>query len=382
MTCLADLLGLQNCPLRLSAARMKFDATIGKSRLQAFWALKAEFGAERDAYDVYLEDIVSDRYSLVKGLQLVRDELQLAGLDRKSDISACGADFSLPSVVTTLAHTNCGDRIHQGEATSAYMQTVASRFATISEMGEYKLEAFAPTGGGTDDGATFAHVTWAHHIDELLREQIYRGNASSYILCNFDLKTHVGRIDDSTISIGKTQESKWRYPRAACGAIVGCLAHYNENNGVHRRLRADLTEGGFTHLREHPVKTAEGIDVTPAVAAAIVSVRGMLNTAHALAHEMDERGMAHLTATMTVNRPGRLDTIVYLGRATVFNGEIITQGLGTDATKYSAAFAGKGEDATLVLSYRGQSQSGYPLEKSNYEVRHWQKAEVVPLLED
>lgn len=364
------------------AAHMKFDATTGKSRLQAFWSLKAEFGAERDAYDVYLEDIVSDRYSLVKGLQLVRDELQLAGLDRNSDISACGADFSLPSVVTTLAHTNCGDRIHQGEATSAYMQTVASRFATISEMGEFKLEAFAPTGGGTDDGATFAHVTWAHHIDDVLREQIYRGNAASYILCNFDLKTHVGRMDDNTIAIGKTQESKWRYPRAACGAIVGCLAHYNEKNGVHRRLRADLTEAGFAHLREHPVKTADGIDVTPAVAAAIVSVRGMLNTAQALAHEMDERGLAHLTATMTVNRPGRLDTIVYLGRATVFDGEIITQGLGTDAAKYSAAFTGKGEDAALVLSYDGHTQSAYPVDKTTYEVRQWEKAPVVPLLED
>ncbi|HNA80785.1 MAG TPA: hypothetical protein PKY99_15090, partial [Turneriella sp.] len=184
---------------------MKFDPAAGHARLKSFWSLKADFGSERDAYDVYLEDIVSDRYSLVKGMQLVRDELQLAGLDQNSDVSACGADFSLPSVVTTLAHTNCGDRIHQGEATSAYMQTVASRFATISEMGEYKLEAFAPTGGGTDDGATFAHVTWAHHIDDVLREQIYRGNASSYILCNFDLKTHVGRMDDNTIAIGKTQ---------------------------------------------------------------------------------------------------------------------------------------------------------------------------------
>lgn len=361
---------------------MVFDSSAGKKRLEAFWTLDAEFGTEREAYDVYLEDLVSDRYSLVKGLQLVRDELQLAGLDSHSDISACGADFSLPSVVTTLAHTNCGDRIHQGEATSAYMQTVASRFATLSEMGEFKLEAFAPTGGGTDDGATFAHVTWAHHIDDVLREQIYRGNAASYILCNFDLKTHVGRMDDTKIAIGKTQESKWRYPRAACGAIVGCLSHYNDKNGVHRRLRADLSEEGFAFLRANAVKTTDGIDVTPAVAAAIVAVRGMLNTAEALAHEMDERGMAHLTATMTVNRPGRLDTIVYLGRATVFDGEITTQGLGTDAAKYSAAFTGKGEDAALVLSYDGHAQSAYPILKSHYLVRTWQKAASVPLLED
>ena len=83
-----------------------------------------------------------------------------------------------------------------------------------------------------------------------------------------------------------------------------------------------------------------------------------------------------------MNRPGRLDTIVYLGRATVFDGEIVTQGLGTDAAKYSATFSGKGEDAALVLKYAGQNQSAYPLEKSNYEVRRWQKAPVVALLED
>jgi len=40
-------------------------------------------------------------------------------------------------------------RIHQGDATSDYVKLVAGRFAALSEIGELKLEAFAPTGGGT-----------------------------------------------------------------------------------------------------------------------------------------------------------------------------------------------------------------------------------------
>jgi hypothetical protein len=84
-------------------------------------------------------------------------------------MKACGADMSLPSVVTTLAYTNCGDRIHQGEATKRYRDVVASRFATLSEIGELKLEAFFPAGGGTDNGATLAHVTVAHELDEQLK---------------------------------------------------------------------------------------------------------------------------------------------------------------------------------------------------------------------
>jgi len=63
---------------------------------------------------------------------------------------ACGIDFSLPSVCTTLAKTNCGDRIGQGEAAELYHKAVAGRFATISELGDLKLESFFPTGMSTE----------------------------------------------------------------------------------------------------------------------------------------------------------------------------------------------------------------------------------------
>ena len=98
-------------------------------------------------------------------------------------------------VATTLAHTNCGDRIQQGETDHLYLSMVANRFSTISEGGALKTETFKPTGGGTDDGRTLAHVTVAHQLDATLRSKIYNGNPASFILVGIDLMTHCGRDD-------------------------------------------------------------------------------------------------------------------------------------------------------------------------------------------
>src|SRR5687768_10266946 len=134
---------------------MTFDPSAARLRIARLWALKAQFGIERLAQRVYLHEIVSDRLTLVNGMQLLRDELQFAGTAAVGDVGdlvACRADFSLPSVVTTLAHTNCGDRIHSGDSTHLYEMIVGSRFASMAESGGLKVEAFFPTGGGTDDG--------------------------------------------------------------------------------------------------------------------------------------------------------------------------------------------------------------------------------------
>ncbi len=332
-----------------------FDPSAAKPRLEALWDLDAEFGMERGQFHVYLNEIVSDRYTLVKGLQLLRDELQFAAVKNsssKGDIVACGVDMGLASVVTTLASTNCGDRIHQGQATQNYANSVASRFATLSEIGELKVEAFSPTGGGTDDGATLAHVTVAHQLDDTLRKLLYQGNKQSFYLVNIDLKTHCGRLDEEgKTTFGRTRESPFREPRAACGALAGTLAHFDAANGVHARIKRDLGEDNHAFLSSNKIATADGADATLAVAAAIVAVRGMLNTAKACASEMDERGVAHVTASITVNRPSQDDTIIYLGRSTVFNGEIKTQGFGTDARKYTASFVDHPGDRRLLLSY-------------------------------
>lgn len=348
---------------------LPFDPEMAQARVDRFWQLGASFGMERNAYHNYLNELVSDRYALIRGLQILRDELQLAAAD-PSDVGACGADLSLPSVVTTLAYTNCGDRIHQGEATKRYRDVVASRFATLSEIGELKLEAFFPAGGGTDNGATLAHVTVAHELDEQLKREIYAGNPQSISLVAIDLKTHVGRLrQDGKQVYGKTRESPWREPRAACGAIVGALTDYNSHNLIHRRIRDDLRERNFQYLSNNQILTADGVDITMAVASALVAIRGIRNTALALTQEMDERGLAHLTASMTVNRPSRDDLVVYLARATVFNGKVRIQGLGTEADRYGGRLVDYAREQRLQLQYDNWDMDHLPIEEIRYKVR-------------
>lgn len=342
-----------------------FDPSLVQQRLARLWALPAEFGRERSALRVYLDEWVSDRYALINGLQVLRDELQFADpRAEQSDLHACGADFALPTVITTLGHTNCGDRIHQGEATHSYETTVATRFATMSEIGELKLESFHPTGGGTDDGDTLAHVTVAHAVDANIEAKLAGGHPHSFLFAGIDLQTHVGRLDEGERSdFGRTRESPWREARAACGAIAGTLGKYDPENAVHRRLRADLGEENFAFLSTQRVRTAEGDDVTLAVAAAIVSIQGMRNTAEAMCRELPARGIAHVTASTTVNRVSRDDTVLYLARATSFAGEVAFQGLGTDARKYGAALVEHGGERRLQLSYGGVTDGGFTIER-------------------
>jgi hypothetical protein len=344
-----------------------FDPSAARARLDRLWKLNAAFGVERGNNRVFLDEIVSDRLQLLSGLQVLRDELQFAIPPAHVDREACTADFSQPSVVTTLAYTNCGDRIHHGE-TEHYQRVVASRFATLSEIGTLKPEAFHPTGGGTDDGATLAHVTWAHVLDEPLRKRLYEGNPKSFVLCAFDLKTHVGREFDGE-SYGRTRESKWREPRAACGAVVGTLACFDEKNDVHRRIRNDLGDANFEYLSGATIRTKEGVEITAVIAAAIVAVQGLTETARALRQEMDQRGLAHLTASVTVNRPGLPDTIIYLARATVFDGEIAVQGFGTDAKKYSGHIQEHRGERRLALTYDSHTDTTFPIGRERYSVR-------------
>ncbi|KPQ34191.1 MAG: hypothetical protein HLUCCA11_15695 [Phormidesmis priestleyi Ana] len=347
-----------------------FDAAATQKRVDKFWQLPASFGMERNAYHNYLNEIVSDRYALINGLHILRDELQLAA-QSPTAVKACGADLSLPSVVTTLAYTNCGDRIHQGEATKRYRDVVASRFATLSEIGELKLEAFFPAGGGTDNGATLAHVTVAHELDENLKKMLYSGNSQSISLVAIDLKTHVGRLREGGkhVVYGKTREAPWREPRAACGAIVGALTSYHPNNLIHRRIRDDLGEQNFQYLSGSQILSDEGVDITMAVAAVIVALRGIRNTALALSQELDERGVAHLTASTTVNRPSRDDLVIYLARATVFNGKVRIQGLGTHAEKYGGQLGEHAGEKRLQLRYADWDNENLPIEEIVYHVR-------------
>ncbi len=348
---------------------MPFDPSAAEVRHRRLWSLPAAFGMERNSLFIYLNEFVRDRYVLVNGLQLLRDELQIASLG-DHPLGVCATDLTQPSVMTTLAHTHCGDRIHQNEAKHVYEQVVAHRFAFLSEIGGAKLESFTPAGGGVDDPATLAHVTSAHQMDARLRERFYSANDQSYVLVNVDLQSHVGREDETDeIHFGRTRETPWREPRAACGAIVGALRGFHEKNAVHRRLRNQLGKDNYAFLADEGVKTAEGYDITPVVAAAIVVVRGMEQTLEAFAHELDERGLAHATASLTVNRVSLDDTVVYLARGTSFAGEIRVQGFGTDATRYGGRIVTHDGDRRLVLTYDGDCGAVFPQRVTPYAVR-------------
>jgi len=339
-----------------------FDSSLVRARLAALWQLEAAFGIERGSNRTYMEEIISDRMQFVRGLQILRDELQFADGRAKSDMAACMADFAVPSVLTTLAFTTCGDRVHQGEV-EHYRQVIASRFANISEIGALKCEQFFPTGGGTDDGATLAHVTAAHKADESIRRRVYGGNAQSFMLCAIDIQTHVGRVEQADgVRFGVTQESPFREARTACGAVIGTLRGYNDDNLVHRRIRRDIGEENYALLTTRGIRTEDGTDISTVAAAALLAIRGMMNTARALATELDERGVGHLTASVTVNRVGQSDTTLYVRRATVFQGEVVSQGLGLDAKTYGGTFIVHRGDKRLRMTQSGRDGSTLPLE--------------------
>jgi len=336
-----------------------FDSEYVVDRIGQLWDTSTEFGREVLLSTLFLKEIIPDRYILVKGLQLIRDELQFAGHGASShdgheggsNVFVCGADLQVPSVVTTLAYTNCGDRFN-AETHQFYQKVMASRFATLSEIGEPKMEAFYPAGGGTDDGCTLAHVTLSHQLDDKLRRDIYVGNKYSFALVNFDLFTHCGKTSESSIEFGSASESYWREKRAACGAIIGTLTSYNSENTVHKRLRADLGEDNFDFLRNHKILMEDGTDITFLVAAAIISIEGMKSTAKYCALGSDNRTLSHITSNCSINKKNSTKGLyaIYLGRATVFQRKVLLQSFGVDARQYSANYQ---DDKRVQLYYNG-----------------------------
>ena len=193
------------------------------------------------------------------------------------------------------------------------------------------------------------------------------GNAQSFALVNIDINTHCGKLIVGAEEIicerktpmtglnwffGSARESIWRDARSACGAVYGCLNNFNKENAVHRRLRADLGEDNYSLLSTEQIIADDGSPITYLVAAAIIAIRGMLNTAKALVAELGERGVGSCTSSVTINHAtiGEPDYILYLARCTVFGGTITVQGLGTNARKYAGTVDTTG---LITLHYDG-----------------------------
>ncbi len=358
-----------------------FDASLLNDNVRRFWKLTAAFGVEDDPRRFYLDELVSDRYALLHGLLILRDELQLAGDRAKyGDVASCGANFNIPSVMTTVAKTNCGDRVHQGEATSLYRSYVASRFATLSESGEYKLENFSPIGGGCDDGPVLASVTVHHNEDQQLLRRLYTGNRQSCCFSGFDIQTHVGRFDGNGLEdmpiYGVTAESVYRKERAACGAIIACLSH--APGVATSRIKTQLTAVHADNFRllaealasDAPIAgsglwTPCGIRSVEVVAAVVLALRGMHVVADALCTQTahSPREVSHLTASVTVNVAARESPIIYVGRQTVHGGVIESQGFGEDVAKYGGYMkALPSGRRVLVLTYDGLEGTAFQKE--------------------
>jgi len=372
-----------HAPLRLrggffgrggSKSLRKFDPSLAEARVQRVWELAAEYGIEKDPFTVYSKEIVRDRFALVQGIQMLRDELQLQSAGR------CSADLSIPTALSTCAYTLCGDRMCQSRSLTTYINAVAARFASLHERGDPKPELFFATGGGTDSGPTLAHVTVAHSIDAKIKGQLYNGNAKSYVLVNIDICTHCGHLDigknnsgyllgkkfeNVGVIYGSAQESVFRDPRNACFSIIGCLSRFNLASAIHVRLRNDLGEANYQFLSKHEVLADDGSPITYLIASCIVAIRGMMNTLEALGPgcELDERGVGHCTAQVQMNHGDQQEYILYCARGTVFNGEMRVQGLGLDATKYSGRILRAADGSKRCeLSYNGiPASSGHLL---------------------
>jgi hypothetical protein len=114
----------------LGSKILQFDSSMATDRVKKVWKHEARFGMEDEPYHIYFEEIISDRFALTKGLQLIRDELLLAfnrpnhrNEDQNlkiSDVMECAADLTIPSVLSTCAYTVCGDRICQSSSLRDY----------------------------------------------------------------------------------------------------------------------------------------------------------------------------------------------------------------------------------------------------------------------
>ncbi len=339
---------------------MDFSPGMIQDNVARILAEPAAFGMERHAHHIYLDRVAEARFHLARGFQIINDEMRL-------NPKHSAATFQMPCMVTALAHSSCVDRV-QDEAHFTYLNDIGRRFGMMSEVGLPRFERHFPAGGGVIDARTIAEVTVSHAVDEAIRSALYAGNPCSGILYSFDIQTHVGRLDsDKATSFGMTRESAYRGQRAACGAVMAALNHADLSNADHSRILSSLGEENVRTLRRGVIAET-GEDITAAVASALLAVRGLEASLPAFAAEMDTHGVAHLTASMVVNRRTRDDTVILLGEGIIFNGRTHSRGFGADASKFSGRVVEHHGDKRMLLTYYGEAPEGFGVRESDYKV--------------
>lgn len=343
-----------------------FDTSYVQERLDLMWQQEMFFGRERNPRHVYTEKIGTDRWILMGTFRRVDNPFgfqpEPVGINLRDQ----------PIVIPTVAHAMCVDRCLQGQSAQLYKESVGAFFAFKEASGIPQIERNFTLGGGAEEGAVLAHVTAGHSLAGIINRLQDGGHPQSFFLHGIDIQTHVGLTVDSSSDrrYGVVHEYHGLGERPACGAIVGMLRSYDPRNRVHLRLRADLGEHNYRFLSQEGVHTLDGIDITYVVAAAIIAVQGLENTLHALPQELHPRALAHLTASVVVNETASDGHIIYLCRATGFNGTSTQQGFGTDASQYSGSLVKHHDDkARLELTYNGSRQGAFPVARRTYIIR-------------
>ncbi len=342
-----------------------FNPSYAQERLDLMWQQEMLFGRERNPRHVYTEKIGKDRWVLMGAFRRADNPFAFqpepVGVNLRQQ----------PIVVPTVAHAMCVDRCIQGQSAELYRQSIGAFFGFKEASGLPQIERNFTLGGGAEEGGVLAHVTAGHSLAGIINRLQDGGHPQSFFLHGIDIQTHVGLTIDSssTRRYGVVHEYHGLGERPACGAIVGMLRHYNDKNRVHKRLRTDLGEDNYRLLSTEGVKTSEGIEITYVVAAAIIAVQGLQHTLDALPQELHQRALAHLTASVIVNETASDGLIIYLGRATGFNGVLRHQGFGTDASQYSGSLVKHHDDKPrLELTYNRWRQGQFPVDSIIYTV--------------
>ena len=284
-----------------------FDPSVARERLERLWELAAQFGLERGSNRVFLDEIVSDRLQLLSGPPGAARRAAVLPSRRRRRIAKPARPTSPSRASSRPSRSPTAVTASTTARSSTTSASSRARFATLSELGTLKPEAFHPPAAARTTARRSRTSRGRTSSTSRCAARLRRATPQSFVLCAFDLKTHVGRARRARatscsagrgVLVARAARGVRRDRRRARGVTTSgttSTARIRDDLGEDE-LRAALRADG----RAHATKAS----TSPRSSRRRSSpIQGMRDTARALQHEMDERGVAHLTASMTVNRP-------------------------------------------------------------------------------